>query len=126
MLLIGMGLIGTLSSNIAEKLMTIGRSDEKLKKVKADNQYRFETFKMVLDKCHLTLNPLIGCVLPIFFRNKLEETEPQVTEHTHNTNTRREKDNKRSMVSVFDFKQSQSETNKGSYCCLIMSRMVIS
>jgi hypothetical protein len=70
-LLIGMGMIGSVSSNIAARLMTIGKVDEKVKKVKMDNKNRVESYKQVFDKCYVSLNPYVASIMHVFFPEEL-------------------------------------------------------
>lgn len=49
---IGMGLMGTVSTTIAAKILAFGDMDEKIKKLSVDNQLRYLSYKPQLDYCY--------------------------------------------------------------------------
>lgn len=49
---IGMGLMGTLSTVIAARVLAFGDMDEKIKKLSVDNQQRYLSYKPQLDYCY--------------------------------------------------------------------------
>lgn len=63
---VGMGIIGTLSGNIASGLLSIGGMEDKIKKISIDNSNRYIAYKTVLDECYKIYNPIINSIPYIF------------------------------------------------------------
>ena len=59
------GLIGTLSSSVAQAIQTVGRTEEKVKQLKSDNRSRFDQYKNVLDLCSISYNPVVATLSAI-------------------------------------------------------------
>lgn len=70
-LCIGMGVIGTISGNIATGLLSIGGMDDKIKKISLDNSNRFIAFKNMMEECWKAYNPLLHAI-PFVFLTKSE------------------------------------------------------
>eukprot|EP00743_Colponemidia_sp_Colp-15_P008465 GILK01009204.1.p1 GENE.GILK01009204.1~~GILK01009204.1.p1 ORF type:complete len:1213 (-),score=194.95 GILK01009204.1:193-3831(-) len=69
LMFVGVGLIGTLSANIARNILTVGNTEDKINQLKKVNRERVEVHKSSLSKLMIAYNPVLAAIPQIFSLN---------------------------------------------------------